>query len=190
MFPSVRRASSVVNFAKVSEKLIPQHASEFQKLKSVNSTVSATVNELPSALPKIDFAGLKKQMPEYASVLDSLQKQYEGLKIPRGTIPEGHKKQIQEFVAYNEARIKFHEQKTAVGAEEAKKVEDKWANAPPVEHFDRQMFVEYFPQLFYDLRYENRFPDPCNIGLNEQPQIEQRFKNYQVLRRPDKVDDH
>lgn len=73
-----------------------------------------------------------------------------------------------------------------------------------MEHFDRQHFAEYFPQHFYDLRYENRIPDPCNIGLNETPEIENRFRDYkvgifvlllstyfiQVLRRADKVDDH
>uniref|UniRef100_A0A0K0G2Y7 ATP synthase subunit d, mitochondrial n=1 Tax=Strongyloides venezuelensis TaxID=75913 RepID=A0A0K0G2Y7_STRVS len=190
MFPSLRRASSVVNFAKVSEKLTPHHAAEFQKLKTFNSAVSATVNELPSELPKIDFAALKKKMPGYASVLDSLQKQYEGLKIPKGTVPEEYKKQIAEFVAFNEARIKIHNEKTAVGAEEAKKVEERWSKAPPIEHFDRQMFPEYFPQLYPDLRTQERLPDPLNLGINEEGKPQKRFKNYRVLKREDKVDDH
>ncbi|CEF66752.1 ATPase, F0 complex, subunit D, mitochondrial family-containing protein [Strongyloides ratti] len=190
MFPSVRRATSVVNFAKVSEKLTPQHAAEFQKLKAINSTVSATVNELPATLPKIDFTDLKKKMPGYASILDSLQKQYETIKIPKGTIPEEYNKQINEFTAFNEARIKIHNEKTAIGSEEAKKVEDKWSKAPPVEHFDRQMFPEYFPQIFYDLRVDKRLPDPCNLGINNEPSIQTRFRDYKVLTRPDKVEDH
>uniref|UniRef100_A0A0N5CGQ4 ATP synthase subunit d, mitochondrial n=1 Tax=Strongyloides papillosus TaxID=174720 RepID=A0A0N5CGQ4_STREA len=190
MFPSLRRASSVVNFAKVSEKLTPQHAAEFQKLKTFNSAVSATVNELPSELPKIDFAALKKEMPGYASILDSLQKQYEGIKIPKGTVPEEYKKQITEFVAFNEARIKIHNEKTAIGAEEAKKVEERWAKAPPVEHFDRQMFPEYFPQIFADLRTQERLPDPINLGINEDDIAHKRYKNFNVLKREDKLDDH
>uniref|UniRef100_A0A914S6K7 Uncharacterized protein n=1 Tax=Parascaris equorum TaxID=6256 RepID=A0A914S6K7_PAREQ len=70
------------------------------------------------------------------------------------------------------------------------KVEEKWARAPPVEHFSREHFVEYFPQQFYDLRYQDRVPDPCNLGLNDTDIIQQRFKDYKVLRRPDKEDSH
>uniref|UniRef100_A0AC35TSM2 ATP synthase subunit d, mitochondrial n=1 Tax=Rhabditophanes sp. KR3021 TaxID=114890 RepID=A0AC35TSM2_9BILA len=185
-----RVATSSVKWAELSEKLTASHAADLTKLKALNTTASSVVNALPADVPKIDFAALKKSMPAYSSVLETLQKQYEALVIPYGTVPEQYNTQIKAWSDYNEKRIKFQDLKHASGVKEASKIEEKWAKAPPVEHFDRQMFVEYFPQLFYDLRFENRFPDPCNIGLNEQPQIEQRFKNYQVLRRPDKVDDH
>lgn len=95
-------------------------------------------------------------MPAHSALLDSLQKQYEAIKIPYGEIPEQHNKEINKWVEYNEARTKLHDAKTADGALEAQKVEEKWAKAPPIEHFDRQHFVEYFPQLFYDLRYQKR----------------------------------
>ena len=65
---------------------------------------------------------------------------------------------------FQEERIKLHSLKTADGAEEAKKVEEKWSKAPPVEHFDRQHFVEYFPQLFYDLRYQKRIRKCSRAG--------------------------
>uniref|UniRef100_A0AC34PUS8 ATP synthase subunit d, mitochondrial n=1 Tax=Panagrolaimus sp. JU765 TaxID=591449 RepID=A0AC34PUS8_9BILA len=185
-----RVAVTSVQWQKLADRLTAQHVPELNRLKGQNSTFSATVNQLPADLPKVDFAALKSQMPAHASLLDSLQKQYEAIKIPYGTIPEEFNKEISKWIEYNEARIKLHELKTADGAVEAKKIEEKWAKAPPVEHFDRQHFVEYFPQLFYDLRYQKRIPDPCNVGLNETDQLEARFKDYKVLRRADKVDDH
>ncbi|KAK0393166.1 hypothetical protein QR680_000084 [Steinernema hermaphroditum] len=191
MAQAVKRVStSSVNWRKLADRLTSEHTTELNRLKGQNSSFSAVVNQLPAELPKYDFAALKKEMPAHAAVLDSLQKQYEAIKIPYGTIPDSYVKEIDEWVKYNEARISLHHDKTVDGAVEAQKVEEKWAKAPPVEHFDRQHFAEYFPHLFYDLRYQERFPDPCNIGLNETPQIKERFSDYKVLRRADKVDDH
>uniref|UniRef100_A0A7E4ZWQ2 ATP synthase subunit d, mitochondrial n=1 Tax=Panagrellus redivivus TaxID=6233 RepID=A0A7E4ZWQ2_PANRE len=185
-----RVATTSVNWQKLSERLTAQHVPELQRLKGLNSTFSGVVNSLPADLPKIDFAALKQKLPTHAALLDSLQKQYESLKIPYGTIPEDYNKEINKWIEYNTARAKLHELKTADGAVEANKVEEKWAKAPPVEHFERQHFVEYFPTLFYDLRYQKRIPDPCEIGLNDTDQLEARFRDYKVLRRADKVDDH
>uniref|UniRef100_A0A914Z3J4 ATP synthase subunit d, mitochondrial n=1 Tax=Panagrolaimus superbus TaxID=310955 RepID=A0A914Z3J4_9BILA len=185
-----RVATSSVQWQKLTERLTASHVAELTRLKGQNSTFSAQVNQLPNDLPKIDFAALKKQLPAHSAILDSLQKQYETLSIPYGQIPEQFNKEIEKWVEYNNARIKLHELKTADGAVAAKKVEEKWAKAPPVEHFDRQHFAEYFPQIFYDLRYQKRIPDPCNVGLNDTDQLEARFKDYKVLRRADKVDDH
>ncbi|KAI6219524.1 ATP synthase subunit d, mitochondrial [Aphelenchoides fujianensis] len=192
MSAAAKRVShSSVNWSKLGEALTAGHNAELARLKGQNSTFSAQVNQLPADLPKVDFAALKKQMPAHANVLDSLQKQYEALKIPYGEVPAALNAEIEKWAKYNEARIKLHALKTADGAEEAKKVEQKWAKAPPVEHMDRQAFVEFFPQLFYDLRYQKRIPDPCQLGINENFHLlEYRFKDYKVLRRPDKVDDH
>ncbi|VDK59897.1 unnamed protein product [Cylicostephanus goldi] len=139
------------------QKLIPKHASELSHLKGTSHTFSAAVDQLPSDIPKVDFAALKKQLPAHAAILDSLQKQLEAIKIPYGEIPKAYLQEIDHWTEYNNERVKLHEMKVADGLEQAKKVEDKWAKAPPVEHFDRQHFAEYFPQEFYDLRYQNRF---------------------------------
>ncbi|KAK0403251.1 hypothetical protein QR680_016811 [Steinernema hermaphroditum] len=191
MAQAVKRVSTTsVNWRKLADRLTSEHAAELNRLKGQNSSFSAVVNQLPADLPKYDFAALKKEMPGHAAVLDSLQKQYNAIKIPYGAIPSSYIKEIDEWIKYNDARISLHNDKTADGAVEAQKVEEKWAKAPPVEHFDRQHFAEYFPHLFYDLRYQERIPDPCNIGLNETPQLKERFSDYKVLRRADKVDDH
>lgn len=94
------------------------------------------MNSLPADLPKVDFAALKKQMPSHASLLDQLQKQYEAVKVPYGTIPDKLNIEIEKWTQFNvrclrsllnrntfqELRTKLHEQKAADGAEEAKKV--------------------------------------------------------------------
>ncbi|KIH50085.1 hypothetical protein ANCDUO_19839 [Ancylostoma duodenale] len=157
MSGSVKRvAATAVNWAKLGEKLIPEHAAELARLKGPSHTFSAAVSQLPSDLPKVDFNALKKAMPAHAAILDSLQKQFDSIKIPYGEIPKAYLQEIDHWIEYNNERTKLHEMKVADGLEQAKKVEDKWASAPPVEHFDRQHFVEYFPQEFYDLRYQNR----------------------------------
>ncbi|CAJ0576966.1 unnamed protein product, partial [Mesorhabditis spiculigera] len=188
---SVKRvAASSLNWAKIGEKLTASHAADLTRLKGQNSTFTAQVDQLPADLPKIDFAALKKTLPAHAATIDALQKQYEAIKIPYGEVPKQHLEEIKQWEEFNNARIKLHQLKVADGIEQAKKVEAKWAAAPPVEHFDRQHFSEYFPQHFYDLRYQERIPDPCGIGLNETDAFEKRFSDYKVLRRPDKVDDH
>ncbi|KJH48692.1 hypothetical protein DICVIV_05193 [Dictyocaulus viviparus] len=191
MSGSVNRVSTTaINWARLGDKLIPEHAAELARLKGASHTFSTIVSALPADLPKVDFDALKKAMPSQSAVLDSLQKQLAAIKIPYGEIPKQYLQEIDHWTKYNDERIKLHEMKVADGLIEAKKVEDKWASAPPVEHFGRQHFVEYFPKQFYDLRYQNRIPDPCNLGINEFPEVEARFKDYKVLRRPSKVDDH
>uniref|UniRef100_A0A0K0CUX0 ATP synthase subunit d, mitochondrial n=1 Tax=Angiostrongylus cantonensis TaxID=6313 RepID=A0A0K0CUX0_ANGCA len=180
MSGSARVAASSVNWAKLGERLIPEHAAELSRLKGASHTFSTAVSVLPADLPQVDFNALKKQMPAHSAILDSLQKQLESIKIPYGEIPKKFLQEIDHWTEYNNERIKFHDMKVADGLEEAKKVEAKWASAPPIEHFNRQHFVEYFPQEFYDLRYQNRIPDPCMLGINDFPEIETRFKDYKV----------
>ncbi|VDM53884.1 unnamed protein product [Angiostrongylus costaricensis] len=142
MSGSARIAASSVNWAKLGLSL----------------RISSCWSVLPRlwTLHQVDFNALKKQMPAHSAILDSLQKQLESIKIPYGEIPKKFLQEIDHWTEYNNERIKFHDIKVADGLEEAKKVEAKWASAPPVEHFNRQHFVEYFPQEFYDLRYQNR----------------------------------
>jgi hypothetical protein len=59
------------------------------------------VNQLPADLPKIDFAALKKQMPTHATTLDSLQKQYETLKVPYGEVPAPLLAEVEKWTKYN-----------------------------------------------------------------------------------------
>ncbi|CAD5207551.1 unnamed protein product [Bursaphelenchus okinawaensis] len=190
MSAAKRVAQSSVNWAKLSEKLIANHQAELTKLKGQNSTFGAVVNTLPADLPKVDFAQLKKELPDHAKILDSLQKQFEAIKIPYGEVPKDLSAEVDKWVQFNEARVKLNNLKAADGAAEAKKKEEKWANAPPVEQMCLEHLPQYFPHKYADLRYEKRIPDPCDVGFNEAEALETRFRDYKVLRRPDKVDDH
>lgn len=59
------------------------------------------MNQFPSDLPKVDFAALKKKLPDQTSLLDSLQKQYESVSIPYGNINENFQLEISKWVKYN-----------------------------------------------------------------------------------------
>ncbi|PIO58377.1 hypothetical protein TELCIR_20189, partial [Teladorsagia circumcincta] len=83
-----RVSSTAVNWAKLGEKLIPEHAAELSRLKGASHTFSSAVSQLPADLPQVDFNALKKTMPAHAAILDSLQKQFDAIKIPYGEIPK------------------------------------------------------------------------------------------------------
>ncbi|GMR63297.1 hypothetical protein PMAYCL1PPCAC_33492, partial [Pristionchus mayeri] len=133
------------------------------------SAFSAAVAQLPADLPKFDFAALKKAMPTHAALIDSLQKQYEAVKIPYGEIPAEHNKEIDAWLAFNKERVELHEMKVADGIEEAKKVEAKWSSAPPVEHFDRQHFPSTSPAFL-----RSPLPEPRPRSLPNRPQRDRR----------------
>ncbi|KHJ76317.1 hypothetical protein OESDEN_24063, partial [Oesophagostomum dentatum] len=116
-----RITTTAVNWARLEEKLIPKHASELSHLKGASHTFSAAVNQLPSDLPKVDFNALKKALPDHAAILDSLQKQFDAIKIPYGEIPKAYLQEIDHWIEYNNARTKLHDLKVADGLEQAKK---------------------------------------------------------------------
>jgi len=188
-----RISASTVQWQKLSERLTAHHAGELAKLKGQNSTFSAQVNQYGNELPKVDFAALKKRLPAHSATLDALQKQYESLSIPYGSVPEELSKEVDKWVKYNEVRNKLNSMKADDGALEAKKEEDKWAKAPPVEHFtSKQQFVDYFGGLyrFYDLRFQNRLPDYWCLGANEKEFVDEmvrRFGNYDVKTKLDRI---
>ena len=62
---------------------------------------------MPSDLPKIDFDDLKKQLPAHASLLDSLRKQVESVKIPYGEVPKEYGNGIEAWSQYNVRLIFF-----------------------------------------------------------------------------------
>uniref|UniRef100_A0A915DNE8 ATP synthase subunit d, mitochondrial n=1 Tax=Ditylenchus dipsaci TaxID=166011 RepID=A0A915DNE8_9BILA len=188
-----RVSASSVNWAKLSERLTPHHSAELNRLKGHNSAFSAQINQLPSDLPKVNFAALKKQLPAQAALLDGLQKQYESITIPYGTIPENFNSEITKWSQFNETRSKLHEVKSADGAIEATKLEEKWSKAPPLEHFNRQHYPEYFPHLYRDYRVPMEYQiDLLQLGLNteEIKAISARFKDYKLPRDPSKIDMH
>uniref|UniRef100_A0A915NA88 ATP synthase subunit d, mitochondrial n=3 Tax=Meloidogyne TaxID=189290 RepID=A0A915NA88_9BILA len=147
--PAKRVAVSSVNWAKLAERLVPEHKKELDRLKMQNSSFHAEVVQREQDLPKVDWAELKKQMPEQSAALDTLKKQWESLNIAYGTIPENFQKEIDKWIQYNQARLQFTEQKIKDGLDRVKKVEEKWAKAPPVEHMYLNFHhITFFPHEF------------------------------------------
>jgi len=148
-----RISGSSINWKQLSEKLIPDHLHELNKLKGQNTVYSAMVQQLPPEPPKVDFAALKKSYPAHSAVLDSLQKQYDSIKVPYPASPSEHLREIELWNEYNKARTDLHAAKTNEGDAEAKKIESRWAKAPPIEHMTLYHLIEYFPLRYADCRY-------------------------------------
>ncbi|VDN21546.1 unnamed protein product [Gongylonema pulchrum] len=155
----------------------------------------------PASLPKYDFAKLKKQMPEHAAVLDSLQRQYETLQIPLGTIPDKFIKagfkifffllflwkltqymlEIDNFLKYVDTKVDLLDRKLVDAAEDEKKVKAKYENMPPIEHFHRDHYAQYFPEVHRDVRLPiTRFT--IGWGSTNTPEhfeeLKELFKDY------------
>jgi F-type H+-transporting ATPase subunit d len=147
--PAKRVAVTSVNWAKLAERLIPEHKDELDRLKLQNSSFHAEITQREADPPKVDWAELKKQMPEQSAALDTLKKQWESMSISYGSVPENFQKEIDKWIQYNQARLQFTEQKIKDGLERVKKVEAKWAKAPPVEHmYINQHHITFFPHEY------------------------------------------
>uniref|UniRef100_A0A914C5P7 ATP synthase subunit d, mitochondrial n=1 Tax=Acrobeloides nanus TaxID=290746 RepID=A0A914C5P7_9BILA len=131
-------------------------------MKGQNSDYLTQVNSLPSDLPKVDFEELKKQLPAHVSLLDSLKKQVDAIKIPYGEVPKEYNKGVEEWSEYNNTLMKVIDDQTELGATWCKKIEERWAKAPPVEHWNRNHYVEYMPFVYqyYDARIDNQRENP------------------------------
>ncbi|VDM96370.1 unnamed protein product [Thelazia callipaeda] len=147
-----RFTQSIINFKKVADLVGEKHAKEVTALAHHHHQYWSVVMSKLAELPKYDFAKLKEQMPEHRAVLNNLQKQYEALKVPFGTVPERLTQEIDQFLKYINAKMDFLSRKLLDAVEDEKKVKAKYENMPPIEHFRQEHFAKFFPEVHRDVR--------------------------------------
>jgi len=194
-----RIQTSSISWTKLADRLTPEYAAELSKLKGQNTTFQSIISQLPSDLPKVDWADVKKKLgPSHSSVLETLQKQYEAISIPYGTIPDKMTKEIEDWTKYNNARGTYQQKKLNDEAIYKQKVEEKWGKAPPIEHMDDEQYVAFFekhlPDHPPDLRTNHHYIiDPLHFGYNYKPEWKEdilwRTKHYRDRKRYNKPRD-
>lgn len=87
---SKRVSSTAIDWASFAKKIPAAQKASFTALKQKHDGYMRSVNSLPEAAPKIDFAGYKSKIP-IAGMVDDFQKKYEALQVPypKDTISAG-----------------------------------------------------------------------------------------------------
>jgi len=142
-----RIASSSINWTALAERVPEIQRPNFLNLKTKSDSYLRRVLANPDTAPKLNFAEYKSKIP-IAGLVDSLQKQYDALKVPYPAdklSPEiaAQEKQaegtIKQFVASSNARIQEHQKKIAA-----------WDDVLPFEEMTLEDAKDMFPELVVD----------------------------------------
>jgi len=142
-----RIASSSINWSAMAERVPAGQRPNYLNLKTKSDSYLRRVLANPDAAPKLNFAEYKSKIP-IAGLVDSLQKQYEALKVPypadklSSEIAAQEKQAegtIAQFVAASNAKIQEHKKKLA-----------SWDDVLPFEEMTLEDAKDMFPELVVD----------------------------------------
>jgi len=147
-----RVTTTAVNWAEFATKIPAANKGAFTALKNKQDGFLRTVNQLPEALPAIDFAAYKGKVAQ--AMVDDFEKKYKALDIPYP------KDTAQAEIATEEAKQKaayekfVTESKTRVegfGAELA-----KWEAMMPIEDMNMEELMVAVPDLVPEYRLDGK----------------------------------
>jgi len=139
-----RIASSSINWTALAERVPDNQRPFFISLKSRSDGYLRRVLANPEAPPKLNFGEYKSKIP-IAGLVDSLQKQYDALKVPYpadklttevNAQEKSAEQTIKQFVAASNARIQEHQKKLAA-----------WDDVLPFEEMTLEDAKDMFPEL-------------------------------------------
>jgi len=139
-----RIASSAINWTAMAERVPDSQRPMFISLKAKSDGYLRRVLSNPETPPKLNFAEYKSKIP-IAGLVDSLQKQFEALKVPYPADKltsevNAQEKQaesaVKQFVADSNGRIGEHSKKLA-----------NWDDVLPFEEMTLEDSKEMFPEL-------------------------------------------
>jgi len=142
-----RITSSSINWAALAERVPENQRPNFISLKARSDAYLRRVLSNPEAAPKINFAEYKSKIP-IAGLVDSLQKQFEALKVPYpadklSTEIAAQEKEaeqtIAQFIAASKGKIQDHQKKLA-----------SWDDVLPFEEMTLEDAKTMFPELVVD----------------------------------------
>jgi len=138
-----RVTTTAVNWAEFATKIPAANKAAFSALKNKQDGYLRAVNQLPEALPAIDFAGYKGRVSQ--AMVDDFEKKYKALDIPypkdtaQGEIAAEEAKQkaaYDKFVAESKTRVE------GMSAELA-----KWNAMMPIEDMNMEEAMVAVPHL-------------------------------------------
>jgi len=138
-----RVTSSAVNWAEFASKIPAANKGAFAALKTKQDGYIRAVNQLPDALPSIDFASYKGRVA--TAMVDDFEKKYKALSIPypkdtaeAEIAAEGAKQKAayDKFLAQSKAAVAKHTEELA-----------KWEQMMPIEEMNLEEVHAAVPEM-------------------------------------------
>ncbi|KAG8234153.1 hypothetical protein J437_LFUL014521 [Ladona fulva] len=163
-----RIGKSSVNWAAMLERVHPDQQSNFAAFKAKSDGYLRRVLANPESLPKIDWSFYKNRVP-VAGMVDTFQKQYEGLKIPFPNDTYTPAVEAQEKQAMEEVRKFIQESNERILSHQ--KELDHINSLLPFDQMTMEDFYDHFPDQALDTQKRPTF---WPHTPEEQPGMEKR----------------
>uniref|UniRef100_A0A914E5L1 Uncharacterized protein n=1 Tax=Acrobeloides nanus TaxID=290746 RepID=A0A914E5L1_9BILA len=141
-----------------------------EKLKLSIVGFNRYVSQISLSIKPEDFEKFKNSSNAQFSILlqDLVEK---SLTSHKTAIQQTIKEDLRKWAAYNDALIKIVQEQKAMGMTWCKKLDDKWAKAPPIEHWNKEHYQEYLPYVYEycdpKRETEPRLPQSLHFYINK-----------------------
>merc|ERR1712127_137975 len=148
-----RVTKTSVDWAKMQSLLPAEQQGIYSALIAKNFAYTVKVAALPESLPKIDFAGYRKQLVN-PSAIDALEKAYTGFEAAYPKDAQNQLNAVDQFERTESARLVEFLKSAEAAIKKLDAEKFKLNNIPPLENMTKELEVYYFPEKAEDFGAE------------------------------------